>query len=64
MGSRLIVPNPLCAQYPHCAPELFGKSWSAAGITSRLIRHGEVLLQTALLGTVPPLELSRTVLLR
>jgi len=29
-----------------------------------LIQHGEVLLQTALLRTVPLLELSRTVLLR
>jgi hypothetical protein len=30
----------------------------------RLIQHGEVLPQTAALGTVPVLELSRIVLLR
>ena len=54
----------LWAQHPRCAQEPLGKSWSAAGTTSRLIQRGEVLLQTALLGTVPLLELSRIILLR
>jgi len=54
----------VCAQHPRCAQEPLRKSRSPAGTTSRLIQHGEVLLQTALLGTVPLLELSQIVLLR
>ena len=43
----------------------FGNHVSMISITSQVSRqHGEVLLQAALLGTVPLLELSRIVLSR
>jgi hypothetical protein len=51
----------LCAQHPLGSLRPLGKFRSAAGTTSRTVQHGDVLPQTALLGTVPPLELSRIV---
>ena len=54
----------LSIQHPGCAQEPLGKSRSAAGMTSQVTQHNQVLPQAALLGTVPPLELSRVVPLR
>jgi hypothetical protein len=44
----------LCAQQPRVSLQPFGEFSSIAGASSRLIQHGEVLPQTALVRTPPP----------